>query len=312
MEMKHRILLLLGVLICCTLVSAKFIDVRCTCECKGGLIIAVGVYPKQVLEFEETEYMNAMKKCHEQCGADCGGYVDYESDLGKDCSNCGSFCSAQGFTGDEAEAACVESCRSKCGFNDIVYGIIDIIHYVVGIIAAVILLVNSYGLITSTTPEDRDNAKKGIICAILALVIAGVAGPLAKLMMEDIDPTAASAEFAVEILDTVYDYDAESFNPIVNPTTAFSFSVVNVGKGELTNVAVNVKALDYFSCTGTDVHSENLGDISPKGSKTYSYTYPCALPQKYGISLQSDQFSQGFCVRDCHGGACYETTIGSC
>ena len=308
MEMKHWILLLLGVLICCNLVSAKFIDVRCTCECKGGLITAVGVYPKQVLEFEETEYMNAMKKCHEQCGADCGGYVDYESDLGKDCGNCGSFCGAQGFTGDEAEAACVESCRSKCGFNEMVYGIIDIIHYVVGIIAAVILLIHSYGLITSTTPEDRANAKKGIICAILALVIAGIAGPLAKLMMEGIDPTAASAEFAVEILDTVYDYP----KPFVDPVTTFSFSVVNVGKRELTNVVVNVKALDYISGTGTDTHSETLGDISPKGSKKYSHAYPFELPQRYSISLQSDQFSQEFCVRDCHGGACYDTTIGSC
>ena len=150
--------------------------ITCTCDCTFG-------DPPQTITI--TAHGAREEGCAKACGGMCGGYADYEKDLKKDCDNCDTYCSDQGFTGD-VHTACINACESICGLNETIYGITEIIYYIAGIIAAIMFVIYGYKLITSTTPEERDDAKRGIIYVILALILIAIAGSLVNLLIGNI------------------------------------------------------------------------------------------------------------------------------
>lgn len=287
--MKARILLLLVLVIFIgsNLASADFIQVTCTCECRGETITATGMYPKKLLELEETEIENAKKECHKQCAATCGGY----SDCSTTCADCCSdHCTTKySDSEDEYKDKCIESCKSKCDLKETINKIAEIIYYIAGIIVAIMFIINGYKFITSTTPEDRDDAKKGIIYIILALIIIIIAMPLTNLLIDAVR-VAPSTVIKIEVS-----------NALVN-NRIFSCDIRNIDTETLTNTVVTVTMLDV-TCIYDEVHSENLGSINPGGSKSYLYDNFCADPRpltgnpvRYEINFQSDQGSRIFCV----------------
>jgi hypothetical protein len=140
----------------------------------------MGTYPKKYLEIEQTEIENAEKECHKNCASTCGGYSDCSAPC-PDC--CSDYCTSQYIDSkDEYENKCRESCQSTCGFREAINGLADIIYYVAGIMAAIMLIVQGYRLITSSNAEDRSDAKKGIFYVILALVIIIAARSLVNLL----------------------------------------------------------------------------------------------------------------------------------
>ncbi|MEA3255369.1 MAG: pilin [Candidatus Altiarchaeota archaeon] len=144
---------------------------KCTCTCK---------------EEEITAHGATTEGCAEACGGMCGGSADYEEDLDEDCSNCEDFCSNNLVCPAhqvECKKGCVTACESVCSLNETLYGLVDIIYYVAGIIAAIMFIIQGYKFIVSTTPEERDEAKKAIMYIILAMILIGIAGTLVKTFL---------------------------------------------------------------------------------------------------------------------------------
>lgn len=192
------------VLICSNMVSAAFIEVTCSCECNvsGALkdLSAVGVATKGVLSGGDAEYASAANLCQRQCAATCGGLADC-SGAPQDCPTCcGTLCvdydwNYPGVSGDydpadhltEYREMCKRSCVNTCKVKKEVYGIQDIVYYVAGIIAAIMFVISGYKFMTSTNPEDRASAKKGVMFVILALIIIAIADPMVKLLITEAD-----------------------------------------------------------------------------------------------------------------------------
>jgi len=219
----YESILVMGILLiwCSGTVSAYRIICECTGTCHGGEIKATGMetytslIPLEILEelfsnplhlidpYTAKKYTDlvyalgtAQKNCLEKWGTSCGGLTNYLDDS----TNCDMWC--QGLSDDvevvkwsvfgivdlvdikaDVLASCKKACESKCGLNETIHSIVSIIYYIAGIIAAIMLVINGYKFITSTTPEDRDDAKKGVVYIILALIIITIAGSLVDLLM---------------------------------------------------------------------------------------------------------------------------------
>ncbi|MCK4491504.1 MAG: hypothetical protein KAU03_02695 [Candidatus Altiarchaeales archaeon] len=153
----------------------------------NGLVVLLGMDAINGV----TADVYAKKHCLERWGAACG----VTSDFREYCpANCATWCDGL----NEAEQvsialdllemkvdvkdACVTSCESKCELNEMIYDLAEMIYYFVGIVAAIMFVINGFKFMTSTNPEDRDNAKQGFMYVILALIIIAIAGSLVNLL----------------------------------------------------------------------------------------------------------------------------------
>lgn len=148
--------------------------VSCTCDCTtAGQTITI------------TAHGTSLEECKKACAGICGGYTDCPTDEFPECPACCADYCAQ-FADNDMKNSCINACESICGLNNTIYGITEIIYYIAGIIAAIMFVIYGYKLITSTTPEERDDAKRGIMYVILALILIAIAGSLVNLLIGNI------------------------------------------------------------------------------------------------------------------------------
>ncbi|RLI87345.1 MAG: hypothetical protein DRO76_02510 [Candidatus Altiarchaeales archaeon] len=157
-----------------TITTLPSLIVSCTCDCTtAGQTITI------------TAHGTSLEECKKACAGICGGYTDCPTDEFPECpACCADYCSQ--FADNDMKNSCINACESICGLNNTIYGITEIIYYIAGIIAAIMFVIYGYKLITSTTPEERDDAKRGIMYVILALILIAVAGSLVNLLIGNI------------------------------------------------------------------------------------------------------------------------------
>jgi len=159
----------------CVDVSAKF---ACG-DAKYYTISDQGV-PSDML----TQKINAGDKCLradvytvvvDPCGENCECDSDTRTcwpkttNIGSPC--CQNWCS--GFSADDPPAYlnCIQSCEARCRLNELTQQIISVVQYLAVVIVAILLAVNGIRFITSTSPDDRDQAKHSIRYVLIALII---------------------------------------------------------------------------------------------------------------------------------------------
>ncbi|MCK4491503.1 MAG: hypothetical protein KAU03_02690 [Candidatus Altiarchaeales archaeon] len=220
--MKTRISLwMLGVLLCTGIVSAGLIKVTCMCKCgetDSDIISATGMAPTELLEWKDEEYAHAAERCQKQCAATCAYHADCS---GKDILNpdsedcktcCSNYCNSKykwkyppaskkydpHLQEDSYIRSCKASCENTCMVNETTNGLRDIIYYLAGIVAAIMLTILGYSFMTSTEPEGRSKTKQGVLFVILALIIIVVADPLVNMLGGEVDISAADPPFEIE------------------------------------------------------------------------------------------------------------------
>ncbi|HDN82821.1 MAG TPA: hypothetical protein ENG50_00480 [Candidatus Altiarchaeales archaeon] len=134
------------------------------------------------------------------CMKAAAGIVGGFNDCASDCESCCSEYCANAVEDPNAgiigcrvlipifRSGCVESCKSSCKIKESINNIKAIILYIALILAGIMFLVFAYKFITSANPEDRNEAKKGLLYVILALLIIGIADPLINVMLPEPKP----------------------------------------------------------------------------------------------------------------------------
>ncbi len=224
------------------------------------------------------------------CGGVCGGYTDCSGDCETCCSG---FCSS--FT-DPSKERCMNSCTGKCALN----GVIGMVLNVAGVVAAMILVICGYMLMTSANPEDRENAKKGIMYVILALVVVAIAEPLSDLLFEGWD-TEVMKEEGMYIMHTKIN-DGKVVGLIGYYFTSLEFELLNrYGVDKAVNVDVSVRD---GSCAASHTSSYTVAAMS---SVTYSHKFgdrgdSCYHSRKFQVDVSGD-VSKTFCL-SCSSAVC--------
>ena len=250
MKINRLILLVIvGILICSSIVSAKLLEVRCLCDCQGETISAMGVAPTKWLETKNEEYTHAVETCQAQCAATCGGLTDCSgkdilNPTAQDCPKCcNAYCDTYAWiypppnyaysditfppTSDHYKNLCKKSCKSTCKLHETIHGITEIIYYIAGIIAAIMFVISGYKFITSDNPEDRTEAKKGFMFVILALIIIIIAEPLVNLLMS---PVVSTPTLPYKTVDGKGGVILDVHHSISGEKMTISVTFVNNGK----------------------------------------------------------------------------------
>ena len=139
-------------------------------------------------------YGSDLASCMMAAGGIVGGFNDCASNCESCCSEyCANAVGSPGtgiigcggalFIGGILHQGCVESCKSSCKIKESINNIKAIILYIALILAGIMFLVFAYKFITSANPEDRNEAKRGLLYVILALLIIGIADPLINVML---------------------------------------------------------------------------------------------------------------------------------
>jgi len=142
--------------------------------------------------------------CYKACGGIVGSYSDKDRNCDTECEN---WCNDIVILGVTDKRGCVESCKSSCKIKESINNIKAIILYIALILAGIMFLVFAYKFITSANPEDRNEAKKGLLYVILALLIIGIADPLINVML----PKPKPESDRVLVLTTSDDTKGEVF-----------------------------------------------------------------------------------------------------
>jgi hypothetical protein len=143
--------------------EVKAAYVECFCTFEGKLVLGTG---------------KSFKKCMDFCGKIVGGQTRCE----KNCENCcKEWCSR--IEESSSKISCEYSCEKTCDFKNLMNRAISLFYISSGIVAAIVLVLNGIRLFSSENPVRREEAKKGIILIIFALIIIGVGGSLIKMLM---------------------------------------------------------------------------------------------------------------------------------
>lgn len=169
-------------------------------------------------------------------------------------------------------------------------------------VAALLLAVHGVKLKTASSPEERKEAKRGIIFVILGLVLIILAATVVELVYKI--PPALGTEIPTVI-------SAESWGNfglgLTENQTGFRFEVRNEVNKTFTNVIVTVNALNYVSCDDdlTKFEFSPIAEFPYRATKTFSYENFCAGSKKFSVQLKSDQNIWSYCA-NCpkDGGSC--------
>ena len=167
---KKILIILLGLFLILSKSHASTIE--CACLCPAGFMV--------------VDKSNSVDGCEKSCGAFCGGFSECEDGC-EEC--CEEYCNNIKPEGEKLKEGCKESCESICRMREIIKNLRDTVTPPIIIMAAIMFVFFGYKFIASTSMEDRKNAKRGLIFIIVALILVGIATPLAKMLLWKKSPT---------------------------------------------------------------------------------------------------------------------------
>jgi hypothetical protein len=176
--------------------------------------------------------------------------------------------------------------------EDVIENVKIFLYSITAGIAALLLIIHGIKLKSATSPQERNEVKKGIIYVILGLALIIIAASFVELIYK-IPPKPPTPE----IIDALSWMTNSSTIPGDNQS-GFVFIFKNTLDEDLTNVELTVYCVVYDWCYEDDpvyVFSK-IPSILSNSETTYSHDNFCENCVKFSIQVRSDQNWWDFCA----------------